>query len=733
MYQILNGIFGRELNENYRANTKSNLAGTVADIGNYLDARKNDKRNEARKDLYYNNMRGGGNGNGDTISVLNGYRGSGGLGVDEGGMFRIDGRGNKVYDTQQSGGIGADANGVYGVDGVTPQTNAPTFSGGNNFDWGKASPIPKENSAMDYWNNSRPNNVMFQGQQSSGGDSLGKLLTTSGLDILTGKDGGTFSSVLNGFGGLLGGSGSNPYQPSNSSNNSAQGIGGQNNVSANDLSRYLGDEYNRGRWIQDDYEQRGVNDPVISMLRYDTKIAPLVQRAREDRVKDLFMRSNNPNLSDEERMEARLQLSGELQDPEFIDKMEYNKWKRQKERDEWDLDRISKGIKNQAAQESLENNRILADLASAFPDGQIYKVNMGSGYADEGLKNTNPELVQGLDILNTFVRNRFGKDLTVTGGARTKEHNASVNGDSNSHHLYGEAVDLVDSGLTPEQQEEVVKFAKAIGFTAAKYHDAGSGMHLHVALDKKSHLKGLNIGKGKTLTVGQMLGQTTKNGKTVKDDGSLNLSYDYEQTLNSMIRKFSSAPDSADGMVGLAKTLAPLYADIEKQSNSETAKKKIHNYVKKIANEGVKKGEEINESYISTVVANTVAQAKNGNNTDKSGEKKEETKNGLIDKSKTVSGQTREGGTPPSNPPASISSYRDSDEGDLDENQESGYNIGGASVSEAIGNARLKNINSAIEQARKEGKFVDRYGNIYTSRDLARMEEERRNRLGEYD
>lgn len=57
-YSILNGIFGREENENYRTNTRSNLAGTVADIRNLLAAKRNYKMNEARKNKYYNDREG---------------------------------------------------------------------------------------------------------------------------------------------------------------------------------------------------------------------------------------------------------------------------------------------------------------------------------------------------------------------------------------------------------------------------------------------------------------------------------------------------------------------------------------------------------------------------------------------------------------------------------------------------------------------------------------------------
>lgn len=96
---------------------------------------------------------------------------------------------------------------------------------------------------------------------------------------------------------------------------------------------------------------------------------------------------------------------------------------------------------------------------------------------DEGLQRTNPALVNIVQEMNDELAAR-GYSLTVTGGARSAEHNAEVNGDPNSKHLTGNAVDLyaeVPDGLLEELAEK----------HGANYlwHDAGTGMHFHLQID----------------------------------------------------------------------------------------------------------------------------------------------------------------------------------------------------------------------------------------------------------
>lgn len=122
---------------------------------------------------------------------------------------------------------------------------------------------------------------------------------------------------------------------------------------------------------------------------------------------------------------------------------------------------------------------------------------VADGIEDTDLSNTNPELVNGVNELNAWVYENFGKDLVVSGGARSKERNASVNGAENSHHLYGTAIDVDASNLTEEELSAVRAKAKEMGFNADgedMYHDKGTGYHMHLNLSDGVHVGVLENG-----------------------------------------------------------------------------------------------------------------------------------------------------------------------------------------------------------------------------------------------
>ena len=47
------------------------------------------------------------------------------------------------------------------------------------------------------------------------------------------------------------------------------------------------------------------------------------------------------------------------------------------------------------------------------------------------------------------IRDHFQKPITITSGFRTESHNTKVKGAKNSFHLFGQAFDIVVSGVTP--------------------------------------------------------------------------------------------------------------------------------------------------------------------------------------------------------------------------------------------------------------------------------------------
>ena len=181
--------------------------------------------------------------------------------------------------------------------------------------------MPNGNSVMDAWGNQgsmfsgmgngeeKPDNTMNITSQTIGNNYNGRIDgQVGGLGIpQTPQGDGGFNSVFNG-------KDLNPFQPSISSSDVAQGIGGQN-VSANDLSKYLGNEYNRATWIQQDMANNGVTNPLISMLRYDTKVAPLINAAKEEELRNAFFTLNNPNASEQDKMNAMALIEFRKGDP----------------------------------------------------------------------------------------------------------------------------------------------------------------------------------------------------------------------------------------------------------------------------------------------------------------------------------------------------------------------------------------------------------------------------------
>jgi ABC-type nickel/cobalt efflux system permease component RcnA len=75
-----------------------------------------------------------------------------------------------------------------------------------------------------------------------------------------------------------------------------------------------------------------------------------------------------------------------------------------------------------------------------------------------------------------YLDNNFA--LTVSGGYRSAERNAEVNGSPTSHHLSGRAADFVGSQSAMEAGAD---WARNNGAIEVLIHDAGSGNHLHVA------------------------------------------------------------------------------------------------------------------------------------------------------------------------------------------------------------------------------------------------------------
>ncbi|MBR0061609.1 MAG: transglycosylase SLT domain-containing protein, partial [Selenomonadaceae bacterium] len=123
----------------------------------------------------------------------------------------------------------------------------------------------------------------------------------------------------------------------------------------------------------------------------------------------------------------------------------------------------------------------------------------------------------------------MGFDPVITSGGRTHEHQMSINPSApNSYHIIqddgGDAIDisLAEGGVTEEQAQKVLDYFKSTGlFAEVLYHDAGSGLHLH--------LGGLNTDAlskmpARTVNRGQVTGNvddTSTEAETSTDTNSI--------------------------------------------------------------------------------------------------------------------------------------------------------------------------------------------------------------------
>lgn len=93
---------------------------------------------------------------------------------------------------------------------------------------------------------------------------------------------------------------------------------------------------------------------------------------------------------------------------------------------------------------------------------------------DEGVK-------RGVRRMGAWLVHEMGIHPVITSGKRSAKNNSEVKGSPRSWHLIGEAVDLGVGKLTPQQQATIRQKALDMGFEEVLYHDAGEGLHLHLA------------------------------------------------------------------------------------------------------------------------------------------------------------------------------------------------------------------------------------------------------------
>lgn len=121
-------------------------------------------------------------------------------------------------------------------------------------------------------------------------------------------------------------------------------------------------------------------------------------------------------------------------------------------------------------------------IGSHFFEGQKQGSNAGKGgliFRNKGQEGIQPELSNIL----TETSSVLGKNLVITSGYRSPEHNAKVGGAKESEHMHGNASDIDMSGMTDEERMNLVQTLRAKGMVRFGTYDNNPNM-LHVDMSK---------------------------------------------------------------------------------------------------------------------------------------------------------------------------------------------------------------------------------------------------------
>lgn len=84
------------------------------------------------------------------------------------------------------------------------------------------------------------------------------------------------------------------------------------------------------------------------------------------------------------------------------------------------------------------------------------------------------KLVNELERKATLLERVLGRELNVTSGYRDSKKNASVNGDTNSYHMYGKAIDIRLDTFNGMNYDQIVDLLANVGFTGIGLYDWGA-------------------------------------------------------------------------------------------------------------------------------------------------------------------------------------------------------------------------------------------------------------------
>ena len=609
--------------------------------------------------------------------------------------------------TPPTTGIGADANGVQ----VMPKQKRFDFadsdyipSAGNGYHLGDYPQTEMYGDPTDYQRQMASNAI---------GYDLGSFEPRQQKWFTPSSGGNGFSSIFNGN-SFKGGSLVNPPTPSVSSGDSlAQGTEGQSNASARDLSRYLSNDYNIANWMQAD-EGRGVSNPYISALRYASKIAPLVQAAREDDMRNAFMTYNSESATPKQRADAIAKLAYYTKTPDLADRIQRgydnDMYKQGYVRDNSDVGRnILSAFKDYEEGEQWMSPDGTGDSrtqCSNFVSDVLRKVglNIGSPNGDELMKqfgkayHTGLDGIQAGDVLN--FKNHVG---FYVGNGQYIARNSS-------------------GGVHQGSMEEAIKaFGQPLGYASVREYAAGKPRY------KKDTSKESLLRQKHQYDMEKIAAQNAyKQGRSVRGNANnatilSDRAVEEANAAFSAYNEYMNKEDIDDNIKSQAREktvqrLYGLYKALTDEDNGGMSPQKARSELRKLG-----ESQKLAPHQITSILDDVERYGKNS-----------ETENGKSEKSgKTVgeeAADARLNGKKGKSLLETLDTFYDPDL----EPTGSGYNISGQSLDDQLGDSlrAINNQRQLVEDTIKNGGYVDMFGNPISKEELARQTREIRERAG---
>ncbi len=103
-------------------------------------------------------------------------------------------------------------------------------------------------------------------------------------------------------------------------------------------SKYLNDGYDFDSWAQRARED-GITGGALQNVMYRQRIKPLIDAAREDRLRESFRIANDESLDQKTRLDAVADLAYSIKQPDIAHEILYNREKEARERYKWELEK----------------------------------------------------------------------------------------------------------------------------------------------------------------------------------------------------------------------------------------------------------------------------------------------------------------------------------------------------------------------------------------------------------